>query len=231
MEREAPPISDGDSSVVLAHPNMLTREAISRILGDAGFQLMGQTDDLRTLHGLVVRHHPKVIVVHRETLGFEPNAVSDLVDKAPGSFVVVLVRPQSPGLVTPALRQGARGYLSVNLCPEDFVHSLRMIQKGSVVVSPGMADSLRAELTSLRQPKPKDDLSCREREVLHLLSEGATNREIAQDLIISEHTVKVHLRGILNKLNLRNRQQAAAYAVREQLSEPPSFEEMSRVAT
>jgi DNA-binding NarL/FixJ family response regulator len=65
--------------------------------------------------------------------------------------------------------------------------------------------------------KSKDDISGREREVLQLVCEGATNREIAERLIVSEHTVKVHLRNILNKLNLRNRQQVAAYAVQEGL--------------
>jgi two-component system nitrate/nitrite response regulator NarL len=65
--------------------------------------------------------------------------------------------------------------------------------------------------------KSKDDISGREQEVLQLVCEGATNREIAERLIVSEHTVKVHLRNILNKLNLRNRQQVAAYAVHEGL--------------
>jgi len=60
-------------------------------------------------------------------------------------------------------------------------------------------------------------LSEREREVIKLIGEGASNREIAETLIISEHTVKAHLRSTLNKLNLRNRQQMAAYAVRHKI--------------
>jgi DNA-binding NarL/FixJ family response regulator len=62
--------------------------------------------------------------------------------------------------------------------------------------------------------KPVDPLTNREREVLSLIGNGATNREIAKTLIISEHTVKSHLRSILNKLNVHNRQQAAVYAER-----------------
>lgn len=73
---------------------------------------------------------------------------------------------------------------------------------------------------AIESAKPVDTLSDREREVLKLIGSGATNREIAQNLFISEHTVKSHLRSILNKLNLRNRQQAAVYAQREGLLGP-----------
>ncbi|MGP8079303.1 MAG: LuxR C-terminal-related transcriptional regulator [Dehalococcoidales bacterium] len=74
-----------------------------------------------------------------------------------------------------------------------------------------------ATLGNLKLPKPDSILSSRELEVLSLIGHGATNREIAQKLIISEHTVKSHLRSILSKLNIRNRQQAAAYAEHEGL--------------
>jgi DNA-binding CsgD family transcriptional regulator len=70
---------------------------------------------------------------------------------------------------------------------------------------------------NVKQEKPDSKLSARELEVLSLVGNGATNREIAEKLIISEHTVKSHLRSILSKLNIRNRQQAAAYAEREGL--------------
>jgi len=91
-----------------------------------------------------------------------------------------------------------------------------MLAPGDIVVSQEMADGIRAELAD-QTSKSKDDVSGREREVLQLVCQGATNREIAKRLIVSEHTVKVHLRNILNKLNLRNRQQVAAYAVQEVL--------------
>ena len=78
--------------------------------------------------------------------------------------------------------------------------------------------------SATKAPRLVDTLSDREREVLRLIGTGATNREIAEILIISEHTVKSHLRSILNKLNMRNRQQAAAYAEREGLNVEPDIE-------
>ena len=76
---------------------------------------------------------------------------------------------------------------------------------------------VQSELAAVGPTGHIDTLSDREREVLSLIGQGATNREIAEKLIISEHTVKSHLRSILNKLNIRNRQQAAVYAEREGL--------------
>ena len=92
-----------------------------------------------------------------------------------------------------------------------------MLAKGDIVVSQEMANGVKVELAADQVLKSREDISGREREVMQLLCEGATNREIADRLIVSEHTVKVHLRNILNKLNLRNRQQVAAYAVQEGL--------------
>lgn len=91
----------------------------------------------------------------------------------------------------------------------------------NIIVNYGITTNLPADEVqkeeALNTTKLIDTLSDREREVLKLIGSGATNREIAQKLIISEHTVKSHLRSILNKLNIRNRQQAAVYAEREGL--------------
>ncbi len=91
-----------------------------------------------------------------------------------------------------------------------------IINYGAVAAVSNTNDVQR-DLSTVGQNKPVDMLSAREREVLSLVGNGATNREIAEKLIISEHTVKSHLRSILNKLNIRNRQQAAVYAEREGL--------------
>ena len=80
-----------------------------------------------------------------------------------------------------------------------------------------MAQSLQSDLSTPEQEPRRDELSDREYEVLDLLVQGATNMEIADALIVSEHTVKAHLRSILNKLNCRNRQEAVARALQDGL--------------
>lgn len=122
------------------------------------------------------------------------------------------------------MKFGARGYILKNAEPEDLVRAIFHIAQGGVIVSPIMATKLLTEFKDLSTGAEKEsiekasaDLSPREGEVLQLLAQGATNKEIADSLFISENTVKTHLRNIMEKLHLANRSQAAAYAVKKGL--------------
>ena len=178
---------------------------------------MGQADTGHSLFRLAIQHKPDIMLVDWELSEVAPDAIRELTEKLPHTAVVVLTQPQSTEALLPILEAGARGYLSMNLSAQEFVQALRMLAKGDIVISQEMANGVKVELAAERVQKGKDDISGREREVLQLVCQGATNREIAERLIVSEHTVKVHLRNILSKLNLRNRQQVAAYAVQEGL--------------
>ena len=204
-------------SVVVAHHHKLVCEGIARILQEAGFRVVGQADTEQSLFQLAMQHTPDIMLVDWEVSEVAPDTIRALTEKLPHLAVVIMTRPQSTEAFLPILQAGARGYLSVNLSSQEFVQALRMLAKGDIVVSQEMADGIKVELAADQASKGKDDVSGREREVLQLVCQGATNREIAERLIVSEHTVKVHLRNILNKLNLRNRQQIAAYAVQEGL--------------
>jgi DNA-binding NarL/FixJ family response regulator len=210
-------LSNRAESIVVAHHNALICEGIAKILQEAGFHVVGQTDTGRSLFQLAVQHNPDIMLVDWEVSEVAPDTIRVLTEKLPRTAVVILTQPQSTEAFLPLLQAGARGYLSVNLSSQEFVQALRMLAKGDIVVSHEMANEVKVELADEHALKSKDDISGREREVLQLVCEGATNREIAERLIVSEHTVKVHLRNILNKLNLRNRQQVAAYAVQEGL--------------
>ncbi len=121
-----------------------------------------------------------------------------------------------------AIKNGADGYLLKNLQPYQFFDMLEGIRRGEVAISGVMAAKI---LQEFRQPDPglaqpsetTDELTPREIEVLEQVVQGASNKEIAVALSISENTVKIHLRNILEKLHLQNRIQAAVYAVREGL--------------
>jgi DNA-binding NarL/FixJ family response regulator len=217
MAHSGPNLSNYSESVVVAHHHALLCEGIAKILQEAGFHVVGQTDTGRSLFQLAVQHKPDIILVDWKVPEVAPDTIRVLTEKLPRTTVVILTQPQSTEAVLPILQAGARGYLSVNLSSQEFVQALRMLAKGDIVVSQEMADEVKVELAADQALKSKDDISGREQEVLQLVCEGATNREIAERLIVSEHTVKVHLRNILNKLNLRNRQQVAAYAVQEGL--------------
>ncbi len=210
--------SNDVESIVIAHQHTLICEGIARILQEAGFYIVGQACSGRSLLQLVAQHNPDIILVDWELSEVVPDTIRGLTEKLPHTTVVILTQPQSAEAFLPTLLAGARGCLSVNLSSQEFVQALHMLAKGDIVVSQEMANGVKKELAADQDPKASDDISGREREILQLVCQGATNREIAERLIVSEHTVKVHLRHILNKLNLRNRQQIAAYAVQEGLA-------------
>ena len=211
-------LSSNVESIVIAHHHALIREGIAKILQEAGFHIVGQADSGRSLLRLVAQHNPDIILVDWELSEVAPDTIRGLTEKLSHMTVVILTQPQSAEAFLPLLQVGARGCLSVNLSSQEFVQALHMLAKGDIVVSQEMTNGVKKELAAAQDPKARDDISGREREVLQLVCQGATNREIAERLIVSEHTVKVHLRHILNKLNLRNRQQIAAYAVQEGLA-------------
>ena len=192
--------------------------------------MIGQADNGHTLFQLVVRDKPDILLVDWEVSQVAPDTIRLLTEKVPHVAVVVLTRPGATEALLPILEAGARGYLSVNLSSQEFAQALRMLAKGDIVVSQEMASGIKIELAADHSLKRGEDVSIREREVVQLVCQGATNREIAERLIVSEHTVKVHLRNILTKLNLRNRQQIAAYAVQEGLVTDIKPEEASESA-
>jgi len=126
-----------------------------------------------------------------------------------------------------AIKSGAQGYLLKDLEPYQLYDLLESISRGEAPLSGAIAAKIlkeftRPDKTSEQEPELIDDLTARETSILQLVSEGKTNKEIASILFISENTVKIHLRNILEKLHLQNRIQAAVYAVRQGLVDESS---------
>ena len=151
-------------------------------------------------------------------------AIQALQAEMPQVNVLVLTVSEMETDLFAAVKFGATGYLLKKAEPEELVHAIISIAEGGVMVSPLMATKLLTEFKDLAagmEKKPAEeasaDLSPREGEVLQLVAQGATNKEIADSLFISENTVKTHLRSIMEKLHLVNRSQAAAYAVKRGL--------------
>lgn len=133
----------------------------------------------------------------------------------PETNVLILTVSDSEADLFAGIKAGARGYLLKDVEPDELAQAISYIAKGGVIVSPAMAGALLDEFRAAQVLKPEVDtgLSQREVEVLQLVARGASNKEIAKTLFISENTVKTHLRNIMDKLQIANRSQAAAYAV------------------
>ena len=204
---------DCPPSVLLAHAKQLIREAIAGVLGGAGFRILDQTDAIDQLQQRVGQHNPDLLLLDWQLLEGQIDTLHALAKEFPDSRIVILSPAQPPPLVSTLLEAGASGCLSLNLSSEELIESLNMINKGDIIASWGIVKELVQGLDQGNDPEELfNSLSERQREVISLVVNGMTNREIANTLIITENTVKVHLRNILDKLDLRNRQQLAAFA-------------------
>ncbi len=151
-------------------------------------------------------------------------ATQALQAKMPQINILVLTVSDNEADLFAAMKFGAKGYILKNTEPEELIHAIFHIAQGGVIVSPLMATKLLAEFKDQGTGTARDTIreteatiSPREGEVLQLVAQGATNKEIADALFISDNTVKTHLRNIMEKLHLANRSQAAAYAVKKGL--------------
>jgi two-component system nitrate/nitrite response regulator NarP len=218
------------SSVLVAHPRRLVREGIAGILREAGFVVLDHTDTTGQLPQMLRRQRPDILLIDWELLDGEVDTIQALAIDSLDPCIVIFGPPQPSPMVGAVLGAGARGCLSLELSPEELVESLSMIAQGDIVVSRGIVQHLVQAMTTDNDPEELfKSLSARQRKIISLVVDGLTNREIASALIITENTVKVHLRNILDKLAVRNRQQLAAIAVQGGFSEvrrdlPPSDE-------
>ncbi|MGL5065987.1 MAG: response regulator transcription factor [Microcoleus sp.] len=145
----------------------------------------------------------------------------------PNTSVLVLTTFDDDGYIVDAMRAGAKGYLLKDMPSEELAQAIRLVQSGYTQLAPGLMDKLMTGFSaaptnssptnpaSSTQPSKQSEfvqLTPREQEVLRLIGTGLTNRDIAQQLFISEGTVKTHVTHLLNRLNLRNRSQLAIYA-------------------
>ncbi len=148
-------------------------------------------------------------------------AIQTLQAEMPQTNILVLTISENDEDLFAAIRFGARGYLLKNAEPEELIQAIHQVALGGAVVSPFMASKLLAEFTQktsrLKMEDANTSLSPREEEVLQQLSQGLTNKQIADLLFISENTVKTHLRSIMEKLHVTNRTQAAAYAAKRRI--------------
>jgi len=136
-----------------------------------------------------------------------------------GVRILVLTSFAADDKVFPAIKAGALGYIMKDSGPDELVQAIRQVHRGQPSLAPAIALKVLHELSHPpQQPLTPDPLTGREMEVLRLLAQGKSNREIADQLVIVELTVRTHVSNILGKLHLASRTQAALYALKEGLA-------------
>jgi DNA-binding NarL/FixJ family response regulator len=145
--------------------------------------------------------------------------VKEIKASSPEIKVVLLSRSDSGKNALDFMKAGARAFLAKNISAEDLIKSLELISSGRIIISPLFAEKFLEDISgetekiNTGESVPPSVLSEREMQIALLIAKGDTNREIAEKLFITENTAKVHVKNILNKLELKNRQQLAVYAV------------------
>ncbi len=146
-------------------------------------------------------------------------AIQRIMADQPGMRIMALTSFVAEDKVFPAIKAGAMGYLLKDSEPEALITAIRNISRGEPSLHPTVAKMVLAELSQPpKQPLTQDPLTEREEDVVRLIAQGLSNRQIADQLFIGEATVRTHVGNILNKLHLANRVQATLYALRVGLS-------------
>ena len=205
--------------VIDDHP--LMRKGIVQLIAmEASLRLVGEAGDGQRGLELALRERPDLILLDLNMRGLNGLETLNALKGADlDSRVIILTVSDSEEDVANALRMGADGYLLKDMEPEEVLHSLKTAAQGQIALGERVAAILADVLRHEHQPKALDGLRLtdREREIVTLIAAGYSNKLIARRLKITEGTVKVHVKHLLQKLNLNSRVEAAVWAVRHEM--------------
>lgn len=216
-------LADRATSVVLIEDQQVLAGAIQRSLSTlTDLRVAGMATSLDEGVDLVGDERPDVLVSDfRLADGDIPDRLPEILERSPGTKVLVFTGWPDESSFLEAMGAGASGFLDKAAPFDDFVDAIRRVAAGEVVVAPRFLPALTRRATN---PKDSNALSRRELEVLQLLSDGRSTAEVAEELILSVNTVRNHITHLMAKLGVRSRLEAVNVAVRRGLIrfDPPS---------
>jgi len=199
-------VREGQRALIDTEPGMA-------VVGDAkdGMEAVDMAETLQPEVILMDLHMPRKD-------GIE--AIEEIKTKNPEARILVLTSFTEDEKVYAAIKAGAMGYLLKDSSPDEILAAIRQVYQGETSMHSSIAEKLMREIQRSSNLTPTvDPLTEREVEILKLVAQGLPNQEIAEQLVISERTVRTHVTNILSKLHLANRTQAALYALREGLTD------------
>lgn len=216
--------------LVVADDHHLVREGLVRLLGlEPDLEVVGEASSGEEVLTQIERLLPQVALLDVRMPGLGGiGATREIVARWPNVGVVLLTMHDEDEIIFEGIAAGARAYLYKDCSRDELVGTLREVAEGGAYLPGGPLRKLLGEFQNLRRNRPKalrvacDVLSPRELDVLEWVVRGHSNKQIARELSIDETTVKTHLHRIFEKLNVRDRTQAAIYALQQGWFVPPA---------
>lgn len=208
-------------SIIVVDDHPLFREGVVTTLVESGkFDVVAQAGNKEDAIIQAEKHLPDLMLVDVSMPGGGIETAQAIADRAPIIKVIMLTVSEQEHDVQAALKAQARGYVLKGVASDDLVNILQDISRGDSYISPNLAVNLlmRSDEDAHKDSPDDFDLNDRERQILEKLADGLSNREIADDIHLSEKTVKHYMTNIMHKLHVSNRVQAAikAYKMGEQ---------------
>ena len=225
----APPSGDSRSRlrVLIVDDHALFRRGLQMVLAqEPDVEVVGEASDGSEAVEKAKTLKPDIVLMDvrmPRRSGIE--AAGDIRDALPGAKILMLTISDEEADLYESIKAGASGYLLKEISIEEVADAIRSVWAGQSRISPSMASKLLSEFAAIsqragdRRELAAAKLTDREMQVLRLVAQGLNNKDIAEQLFISENTVKNHIRNILDKLHLHSRMEAVVYAVREKLLE------------
>ncbi len=209
--------------ILVADDHGIVRRGLRLILErHEGWKVVGEAADGREVVRLAAELSPTIVIMD---IGMPQlngiDATAQIVHRDPRAGVIILSMHSDEGYIVRALTAGARGYLLKDSVEEDLLQAVRLVAQGRPFFSPRITQTLLDDyVRQLRQKGLQDSyelLTEREKEILQLIAEGKSNKEIATILDVSVYTVETHRTNLMQKLNLHNTAEIVLYAVRKKI--------------
>jgi NarL family two-component system response regulator LiaR len=204
--------------VLIVDDHAIVRKGTRALLAEVkGIEVVGEAADGQEAVDQATLLLPDVILMDLVMPGMDGiEAIRQIKSSQPDARILALTSFAADDKVFPAIKAGALGYLLKSADPEDLIHAIRRVYRGEPSLHPSIARKVLQEIRiPHKKPPTPDPLTEREIEILHLVAQGQSNKQIADQLCIAEVTVRTHVSNILSKLHLANRVQATLYALRE----------------
>jgi two-component system, NarL family, response regulator DegU len=204
--------------VLLADDHRMLREGLRRSLTEEGFEILGEAENGEQAVAMAAELSPDIVLMDVSMPEMDGVEATQIIrQETPNVQVIMLTMHADKEVLAEAIRAGASGYLVKDCSTEEVAEAIRLAISGDTVLSPQLAATMLDEVRRLDVPDaPEEDrvVTKREEEVLQLIADGCSTPEVAEQLYISQKTVKNHLASIYQKLDARDRTQAVLQAVR-----------------